>query len=219
MGSRPAFGNELLAEVVPEYPVRTIIRGGLYSLEHVLEIVKNPTLKLPLHWERFDPIETALDVFIGYLMLDAWIANQDRHHENWGFVILPEGSLHLAPSYDHASSLGSNEEDKNRHVRLTTKDRGRSIEWYVERARSAFAASSTSGRRLSTIAAFRMAGQMSPTAAEAWLERLGWISSQEIELIFEQIPRERITPMAVTFARRMLELNRQRLLRLRGKWT
>ena len=34
--------------------------------------------------EISDGIESALEVFVGYVMLDAWISNQDRHHENWG---------------------------------------------------------------------------------------------------------------------------------------
>ncbi len=50
-----------------------------------------------------DGIHSALDVFVGYLMLDAWIANQDRHHENWGAISLNDG-LHLAPTFDHGAA-------------------------------------------------------------------------------------------------------------------
>ena len=46
-------------------------------------------------------------------VLDALICNTDRHHENWGFLTTyqtsPAGvtmSLRMAPSFDHASSLG-----------------------------------------------------------------------------------------------------------------
>lgn len=41
-------------------------------------------------------------------MLDALVANLDRHHENWGIVVDPSGLLptELAPTFDHASSLG-----------------------------------------------------------------------------------------------------------------
>jgi hypothetical protein len=27
-----------------------------------------------------------LDVWAGYLAFDAWIANRDRHHANWGIL-------------------------------------------------------------------------------------------------------------------------------------
>ncbi len=56
---------------------------------------------------------TGFDVFCGYLMLDALIANRDRHEENWAVLIplLRSDPPRLSPSYDHASSLGYNEQD------------------------------------------------------------------------------------------------------------
>ncbi|MFI8527481.1 hypothetical protein ACIGB8_23690 [Promicromonospora sukumoe] len=56
------------------------------------------------------------DVFAGYLTLDALIANRDRHEENWA-VLRPQLTNQveqLAPSYDHASSLGFNLQDQAR---------------------------------------------------------------------------------------------------------
>lgn len=56
------------------------------------------------------------DVFVGYLVLDALIANRDRHEENWA-VLRPQltgPAEQLAPSYDHASSLGYNLLDRAR---------------------------------------------------------------------------------------------------------
>jgi len=65
-------------------------------------------------------------LFVGYLMLDALVGNTDRHHENWGVVQKWEWvkgasssmtiSLHtsLAPTYDHASSLGREMLDERR---------------------------------------------------------------------------------------------------------
>jgi len=218
-GGRLVLGNELLAEVIPGYPERKFFRVSQYTLKRVLNIVRNPEIKLPLNWKRFAPIETALEVFIGYLMFDAWIANQDRHHENWSLVVIRGGSVHLSPSYDHASSLGSNETDKNRKDRLAPRDKRRSMERYVERAISAFYASPSSDKPSSTLAAFQEAGGISPQAADAWLERLKHVSSRDIALIFDQVPQERITPVAIEFAKRMLDLNRQRLLALQGAWT
>lgn len=54
-------------------------------------------------------------VFTGYLVLDALIANRDRHSENWAVLrhIGPGGDA-LAPTYDHASSLGFNLLDTRR---------------------------------------------------------------------------------------------------------
>jgi len=69
-------------------------------------------------------------------LFDAWIANQDRHHENWG-IITHKQCIHLAPTFDHAASLGQNELDKKRKELLTTQDFGRHIKNYVTKARSA----------------------------------------------------------------------------------
>ena len=44
-----------------------------------------------------------------YLVLDAVIGNTDRHHENWGILRQRRGNVwygFVAPSFDHASSLG-----------------------------------------------------------------------------------------------------------------
>lgn len=212
---RLVHGNELLAKVVRGYPETKFFRVSQHTVRRVLAILKNPRIQPPIGWTGFTGIETAIDIFVGYLMFDAWIANQDRHHENWGYITTPMAT-YLAPSYDHASSLGSNEMDTNREERLTTRDRRRSIEWYVERATSAFYASPSSKKPLSTLEAFREAGKRRPKAAAAWLERLQQVSSQNVLFIFEQIPSDRITPIAHRFAQKMLELNRQRLLTLQG---
>lgn len=50
----------------------------------------------------------AFDVFTGYLLLDALVANRDRHEQNWSQLRPRLLGIHsrLAPSYDHSSSLG-----------------------------------------------------------------------------------------------------------------
>ena len=146
-------------------------------------------------------------------MLDAWIGNTDRHHENWALVVRPQAT-HLAPSYDHAASLGAHETDTNRHDRLTTRDRVRSIQYYIARARSAFYASPTDTKSMPTLDAFREGGLRRPGAAQAWITRLARLSSQDVEAVFADIPSDWISTVAKDFAMRMLVLNSQRLLAL-----
>ncbi len=86
----------------------------------------------------------------------------------------------------------------------------------MARAASAFYSSPSSNKPLSTLDAFCEAGRIRPEAADSWLERLKQVFSQDIAQIFAQIPQERIIPVAIAFAQRMLELNRQRLLALQG---
>lgn len=76
------------------------------------------------------------DVFAGYLVLDALIANSDRHEQNWA-VLTPQllGPIErLAPSYDHASSLGYNLTDQKRESLLA--DRASGLDRWSERGRA-----------------------------------------------------------------------------------
>ncbi|MDA2930621.1 HipA domain-containing protein [Acidobacteria bacterium AH-259-O06] len=205
-------GNELLASLVKAYPGKRFFGVSQHTLRLVLKIVKLDAVQVPLGYEPFSGVDSAVDFFVGYLMLDAWIANQDRHHENWALIVTRERTTHLAPSYDHASSLGRNETEANREDRLTTRDVGRSMERYVERAKSAFFASPSGKKPMPTLEAFQEAAKLRPEAAKSWIERLEQVSSRETRSIFEQIPEGRITSVAIEFAQKLLELNRQRIV-------
>ncbi len=215
---RLIHGNELLARIVPEYPKTKFFCVRQHTVKSALAALRGFQVGLPLDWKGLEGVQTAQDVFIGYLMLDAWVANQDRHHENWAIVVTSEKTVHLAPSFDHASSLGRNETDEQRQERLVTNDQGRSVTHYVERAKSAFYLDPQSTKTLPTIQVFREAGKVRPLAADAWLGRLKGVVSSDIRRIFDNIPEERLTPIASTFAQHMLELNRERLLALQGAW-
>lgn len=182
-GGHPLLsGHAPLERWVSHYPVTQFRRVRQHTLRLVLTVIGNTQVKIPIDWVPFTSVDTAVDVFVGYLMLDAWIANQDRHHENWGLVVSSEATTHLAPSSDHASYLGRNETDENRMDRLTTQDTPRSMQRYVERATSAFYLSPSSKKPMSTFDAFREAGKIQPVAAKAWIERLEHVSFRDLEL-------------------------------------
>jgi hypothetical protein len=212
---RLELGNELLVTRMPAYPGRQFFQVREHTLCHVLAVLEEPSLQVPLAWAGMAGITTPVEVFVGYLLFDAWIANQDRHHENWGLVVTPERTRHLAPSYDHASSLGAIERDDRRQNRLTTRDRGYAMDQYVTRARSAFFASPAHTRPLSTLEAFARAGKRYPSAAQVWLTRLAGISLPQVRALFARLPQERLSALAIDFAVKMLELNQQRLLALK----
>src|SRR5690606_28493487 len=100
-------GNELLLKRDPEYPADRCYGVLKHTLPAIMEVLQgcspSPTRN------ALDGGHDAFDSFVGYLMLDALIGNTDRHHENWGVVSTRTSAGHalaLAPSYDHASSLG-----------------------------------------------------------------------------------------------------------------
>lgn len=212
--SRLVHGNELLAKIESNYEVKKVFHNRRHTLRIVLKVLKENSTNPPIGFESFRAVEAAVDCFAGYIMLDAWIANQDRHHENWGLILTQDSTVHLAPSFDHASSLGRNENDEVRRNRLTTKDKGRSMQRFVQRARSAFYSSPSSRKPMTTLEAFQHVARLRVAAAEAWLGRLKQVSSAEVESIFSKIPSGWISSDAIAFATKVLELNRERLLGL-----
>ena len=156
-------------------------------------------------------IETALDVFAGYVMLDAWIANQDRHHENWG--ALNDGNeIRLAPTFDHGAALARNLTDRERAERLTTRDRNRTLVAFVKGARSAFYGSTADARPLGTLEAFQAFGHVVPQAKNVWLDRLGAVNRDALCGILEKVPPERMSETCRQFTLEVLLTNQQRLL-------
>ena len=81
---------------------------------------------------------SAWKVFVGYLVLDALIGNTDRHDKNWAAIVSDSGSV-LAPTFDHASSLGFLLSDREKRERLLSKDRNYTPEAFADRAKTRFA--------------------------------------------------------------------------------
>jgi hypothetical protein len=116
------LGNQLLFERDESYPASNRFRVKAHTFNAVWDVLGR--LKLPSDdWmpNRSDLIGSAADVFVGYILLDALVANQDRHHENWAAI--RDCELRLAPTFDHGSGLARNLTDDKRRIHLTTKDR------------------------------------------------------------------------------------------------
>ncbi len=205
-------GNELLAAIVPNYDTSATYGASQHTLDVVLKVLGDESIKLPPAWTAPSTIKTAVDVFVGYLLLDAWIGNGDRHHENWGVIskkMMPDATetIYLAPTYDHASSLGRELSDENRQKR--------SVEAYANKCFSAFYRSVGDTKPLKTFDVFTYIAQIYPKATNIWLERLSSITSANILEIFTRIPSKRISPIAIDFAQKILEYNQRRLLNLK----
>ncbi len=86
----------------------------LVNIQHVLQDVTPP--------EGFQGPDGCMgfDVFAGFMILDALVANQDRHEENWAVLgaLVKDVPDRLAPSFDHGGSLGYNLTDDKRCLLL-----------------------------------------------------------------------------------------------------
>lgn len=167
-------GNDILSGLTSTYPRERSYRLSEHTLTRVFGALNSPGLRLPIGWTAPAGISSAAGVFVGYLLLDAWIGNGDRHHENWGFVIqLPGGVPHLSPTYDHASCLGRELQDTKRSMRLQQK----TIEQYASKSRSAFYRQESDRKAVLTLDAFATEARRYSQSALVWLNKLESITS------------------------------------------
>jgi hypothetical protein len=214
MARRPVslvLGNELLLALDSQYPKQQRFKVRQHTVDAVASVLtklKSP----PKSWSTDLPpgVASALDVFAGYIMLDAWIANQDRHHENWGALV--SDFFYLAPTFDHGAALGRNLTDDERQERLSTKDRNRTVAAFAQRARSAFYHAEADDRPLGTLEAFLAFAGREPQAKQGWLERLSAVNANEVSGILEQVPPDRMSTVCKEFTLALLNENQHRLL-------
>ncbi|HEX9935878.1 MAG TPA: hypothetical protein VGB15_02100 [Longimicrobium sp.] len=215
-------GNELLATGVSEYPALTAearFRNSQHTLEAVLSTLRSNHAGLPVGYVAPAGINSAEDLFAGYLMFDALIGNTDRHHENWAVIQVEAADgtavCRLSPTYDHASSLGRNETEANILRRLTTRDAGYSVSAYATRAASALYLSAADRKPLSTFDAFVQARTMMHEASDAWLERLGSVDVETLVHVVDEVPADRLSSDAAKFVQEIIRFNYTRLTALR----
>jgi hypothetical protein len=166
-------GNELLTELDPAYPATKTYRVRAHTLSAVQAVLGQDFIAAPAA-PGVPAGFTPFDVFVGYLLLDALIGNTDRHHENWGILLqssLPR-SAELAPTYDHASSLGRELTDAVRQRKYRARIGQYVVEKYLERARSALFATPESPRPMGPLESFRAAAERAKRAGQHWLGQL-----------------------------------------------
>jgi hypothetical protein len=128
-----------------------------------------------------------LNQFAGYLVFDALIANTDRHHQNWALLKRQAGSQtenRLAPSFDHASSLGREMVDNRRLLLLRQKR----IPEYISKGWGAVYLETLGESKVSPMdLVIRLAPKM-PELFEPWLKRIGNVTNDGVHSIVEQVP-------------------------------
>lgn len=216
-GQTLVHGNTLMQLIDSEYPVK-VLRVPAHTVDAVYMAVR--MLELPeRRWAADLPkgFTTGVEVFAGYLMLDAWVANQDRHHENWGAIWTGE-ELALAPSYDHGAALARNISDKDREARLRTKDQGYSIAAFARRGASRIFANGTDKQPLRALDAFRQFSAPIEDAAAAWIARLRLVDEGAVARVLAEVPPDRLSAVGREFTLQLLLENQKRILAPRDEW-
>jgi hypothetical protein len=161
-----------------------------------------PGSPTPAHFHAFD-------VFAGYLVFDALIANGDRHDGNWAVLQRPPGDSGpdaLCGSYDHASSLGFNLSDGQRAQRLrdgnvrSWADRGKAREF-----------EKVPGQRIQSLVelAHSAIALCSDEVSEYWLAAVRSVQSDAIRTLLEATPD--LSEVTRTFTHDVIMINRERL--------
>lgn len=196
-GETLLHGNELLAEIGMDTTERFPMDYTPDNIRRVLGPVEPP--------DAAHPGFTAWDVFVGYLVLDALIGNTDRHSQNWAAIESPTGERRLAPSFDHASSLGFLLDDAQRTDHLSNTGMRQGVPWWATRARTPFA-----GQPHPVVIAVDCLKTLSPDAQARWT---GMIDNCLGPLdLLNEIPENRMSGPSRRFAADVVAANRQRML-------
>ena len=187
-------------------PARPGVRRPGHSLINIRQALANVTA--PAEFAGPEDM-MGFDVFSGYMILDALIANRDRHEQNWAVLAprLTTSTDVLAPSYDHASSLGYNLLDERRRALLS--DPGNLLAWAEKGTAYRF---EHEGRPDSLVDhAMNALALCSAEGAHWWTERVQQLQLDAIgsELLEGRVPD--MSPEAARFAYELLRLNIERL--------
>jgi HipA-like C-terminal domain len=199
-------GQTLLAEVVEGYnPQDPEHRGhNVASIRQALErFTAPPASPTPEGYKAFD-------VFAGYLVFDALIANGDRHDRNWAVLIRPpgiSGNDALCGSYDHASSLGFNLSDEERLRRLSE---GMVESWARRGAARQFEHRRGERRQSLVELACSAVAQCAVGVRQHWLDAVLSVESGVVGALLDAAPG--LSDTTWQFTKEVIMINRERLL-------
>jgi HipA-like C-terminal domain len=196
-GQALVHGNEVLARQVTGYDKNKVFRQSDHTLENIQAALRGL-------WPR-DRANGALTELAGYIVLDALIGNTDRHHENWGLLLnvqtdLRAINLSVAPSFDHASSLGRELRDERR-LQLLSEGR---VGWYVRKGKGGIFKSPSERHGENPLRLVQFAAQAYPSLFKPALERTAALSAGDIHRIVHALPDARASEPAKRFAEAMI---------------
>ena len=206
-GGRSLYhGNQVLERVVQGYEAGKRFRQSNHTLSNI--------------WQAMDRIFVAEEAarsarrrMAEYMVLDAVIGNTDRHHENWGILRKRAGDRwrgFVAPSFDHASSLGRELSDERRE-KLLTENR---VGFYAERGRGAIYRSEDDRRGLSPLDLVRQGTTRYPTLFRPALSRLARLNDDLVADLVNRVPPCWMTSTSRMFVCAMMFYTRKELGKL-----
>ena len=201
-------GNELLGGLITGYDKEKERGQADHTFDNIVGVI-----------EKLFPSDKARREMafrmVGYLVFDALVGNTDRHHQNWGVLLertsasgqTPGFEVQLAPTFDHASSLGRELKDEAREGHLSAA----TIERYILKGRGGIFGDAEAKHGLSPMALAQMLAQRYPQFFKPWQTRVEELSEKTVGEIVERVPDERISPTGRRFALAFLAASRKLL--------
>ncbi len=192
-------GNQMLAMFVHNYDPDVTFHHSRHTLENIWKVMEK------VFAENTAVLE-AKGRMAEYIILDALIGNTDRHHENWGLLSKGSGDRwegFLAPSFDHASSLGRELLDERREMLLLENRVGE----YAEKGRGAIYWSDGDRHGLSPLELVRRSTNSYPEIFHISGNNLKRVSENALEDIVYRIPDNWMSISARKFAIALLCYN------------
>lgn len=147
---------------------------------------------------------TASEAFCDYLMFDALIGNTDRHSKNWAVETSLMGKDKLAPTFDHATSMGITTRGPARDLLLSEVGR---IPEFVQKAT---AYRFGDGQKDSLVDySLRFARTYTPDRFGLWRRRLERLT---VDIISDRIASSHMSADGATLAVAVVSTNRERIL-------
>lgn len=197
-GEALVHGNELLAFHVTGYDRTKTFNQSDHTLSNVVSAITSLLKGTPL-------VGPMLTTLASYLVLDALIGNTDRHHENWGLLIrfdlaAKHFKVGVAPSYDHASSLGRELLDSRRDELL----RGDQIGRYVAKGRGGIFHSSSDSHGANPLRLVELASVEYPDYFRSPLMAVADLDEASIATVVNALPETRASASSKRFAHAMI---------------
>jgi hypothetical protein len=202
-------GNQILAGFEPDYQTDQRWHQNDHTIGRIFDAIGAIFLDS-------GAARKAADQMGGYLVLDALICNVDRHHENWGILrkFTPDGIRgRLAPSYDHASSLGRELRDSGSKNNRDRYLRELGVAKYIERGRCPIFVDATEPHGPAPFHLVRRCLEVEALAPHFrhGLEKLSHLNAGGFEAIINRVPENWMSPLAREFTLCLLIESLERL--------
>lgn len=200
-------GNELLAGLVLGYDKHKRQHQSDHTLLNIEQAIR-----------KVFPEANAVGILqqlATYATLDAVIGNTDRHHENWGLllsidVVAKHARVQVAPSFDHASSLGRELSDARREELLRTNQ----VEAYLARGRGGIYINSTDPHGANPFELVRFGCLRLPELFLPSRQRLLDLDLNAVETAIAEVPDDRMSGPAKRFALKVVRVSLEKLRRI-----